>query len=357
MFDWFHFLTKAVENDVAVDHAFGRSMGIENIYIARPQKTEWINLFFNKYPYLFFIFLPFLFALVMVFNVSRFVVSIIHVCSSWQERKAISVKKFDFNFLGRDVLIGKHTIRSSDFFNFKKVSRHNGFLILVWLVLQSSFFAFYLLVKPRSLSHAYFLFDLLCYRNFFRSAQYVGPIRSVHHYDRWATLADDVFMDYSIFQHGLVYEIKLPWLYLNARKIYVYDQNQADLFSAFFSSSPSIFKLGFSFSLIPDKLPTTCNNLLLVGQPLFSARISSFYGWLIESNRWNIYYRPHPKVMDESMRGVPVVTKNFRFDIVVSHSSTLGSEYESVGVPVVWVSKILDRSDFFAALDSALDKS
>jgi hypothetical protein len=182
----------------------------------------------------------------------------------------------------------------------------------------------------------------------------VKTIWFANHYDRWCILIDRYPMtaDKRLIQHGMLYgDRQIPSRVKTVSTVYVFDAESAAAFRNCVISNPDVqfINTPYRLQLTPVERRSTDERLvLLVGNLLHAEDEDRLIQMCLELNSLvRILVKPHPRLEQSRYRRcvgerVDVIgPATFPdVDVVLSPESTLGSEYESTGVPVIWYTRI-----------------
>lgn len=191
-------------------------------------------------------------------------------------------------------------------------------------------------------------------------------ITTSEHHDRWAVLADSYCTEVAsvdscelvLAQHGQEYEstylkIKqltspdgLPYKMKNIRKLYVYSENQAEIFrnNIIDQSRLLLFEIQIEIQRVRLNLVEVDYagpSVLIVGHRVCEDLHIRIFQFLIERGSFNIYYKPHPtakaSAKTKSVGWFFISGHDFfpRVDYLISYPSTLVEEYRVEGIHAV----------------------
>ena len=191
-----------------------------------------------------------------------------------------------------------------------------------------------------------------------------------NHYDRWAFLIDALpgKAESHLVQHGMLYGDRLiPSRLRNISTIYVFDADSETVFRGlvqnpdvkFIQNNYSLSLTQFARRLQGEKLVLLVGNLLHVED---EERLINLCLELDPNVR--ILVKPHPRSDQQhyqKMQGkrVELVVGGKTFpdaDMVLSPESTLGKEYEAMGTPVIWYTRV-STEELQTQLTTAFDSS
>lgn len=173
----------------------------------------------------------------------------------------------------------------------------------------------------------------------------VDNIFFANHYDRWAVLFDKVFANRNItlIQHGLLSDqVSVSYKLSNINYIYIFDSYSKQLFSKFVDAEEVEFHY-LSSTISLDEVAVDRFTLLFIGQPHSAQKEVEIANRISMSNMdMHVMIKPHPLYGTSIYKGAIgadiLSNKDFfpRVDLALCYESTLGLEYESSGVKVLW---------------------
>lgn len=214
-------------------------------------------------------------------------------------------------------------------------------LILVFMLVWQ-------LERKTDILRAYIVYDLLLVaEGLEKTILSPDKLYFSNHYDRWATLFDQLFeSEYIILiQHGLLpKDLVLPYPLQNLREIYAMDQESEDIFLNLFNLNNVSFKrldIGLELVEVDHEF-----SILIIGQPHVEMREVMLVKSIIDRLPFcTIYIKPHPvfshgtylNQFKNSNNVIIIGNKTFfpKTDVALNYESTLGVEYEQSGVPVI----------------------
>lgn len=176
-----------------------------------------------------------------------------------------------------------------------------------------------------------------------------------NHYDRWATMFDQLFVNENVtlLQHGLLpRNLKLSYKLKHVNNIYVLNRSSQEVFKSLLEGlNPDFFQLESMITLTDIQ----CNKkaVLVIGQPHSIESEIKLIKKIVDE--FEVFVKPHPlydATEYEKLKGVRLIKqKDFypRVDVALCYESTLGVEYEASGVEVVWW-KGMEENAIFSAL-------
>lgn len=204
------------------------------------------------------------------------------------------------------------------------------------------------LERKTDILRAYMAYDLLLVaEGLDKTVSESKSIFFANHYDRWATLFDQVsaIPRKILVQHGLLPKnLFLPYPLQNLDEIYVINEESKHIFQTMFSLKDSVVfeKYKISLSLIPVEHEFS---ILVIGQPHSAGEEIELVRRILKCiPRSYIYIKPHPiygvelySFLEHEKNLLIINDKSFfpKVDVVLNYESTLGLEYEQNGVPVI----------------------
>ena len=197
-------------------------------------------------------------------------------------------------------------------------------------------------------------------------------VRMANHYDRWAVLIDRLSLNSErwLVQHGMLYGDRLiPTKLKHTARLVAFDDESV----AMFRDNVIAESAGTIFETRPHQLPLTeipsrdseQISLLLIGN-LLHAEDEDRIVKMVDSvdDRIRLFIKPHPRTdqgryLSMSTASVSVWQDKDLFprvDLVISPESTLGKEYESTGIPVLWYAR-MQHSELQAAVTDFVNKT
>ncbi len=179
----------------------------------------------------------------------------------------------------------------------------------------------------------------------------VSAILSTNHFDRFAVLIDSLPGPFKkiLYQHGLLDEgMDLPYKLQNIAELHYYDANSERIFRDKVMKSPDVqvFLSPPPFRVDPGSY--TPGSVLIIGQPHCSEKeVEMAKKMLSLSCVQKIIIKPHPKYPDNVYRTlsdskIELIKEGYpKVDLALSYMSTLGFEYESIAIPVLWHKSML----------------
>ncbi|APC97241.1 hypothetical protein [Francisella frigiditurris] len=205
---------------------------------------------------------------------------------------------------------------------------------------------FYILIKLRNktdIIQTYVAYEwFMTYISLSKIKKDVKNVYFANHYDRWATLFEQLFYDkeVNLIQHGILpNNLSLVYKFKNIDKIYCYNNKSEVLFKKLFNAENIIFER-VSLSINLSEIKSRRKTMLIIGQPHCIEREIEIVKKLY--NDFMIYIKPHPLYQDSAyykVKGCEIIKdKNYypKVDLALSYESTLGMEYEASGITVLW---------------------
>lgn len=162
-----------------------------------------------------------------------------------------------------------------------------------------------------------------------------------NHYDRWSTMFDFLFKENNLvlIQHGILPDnLTLTYKLKNLNTIYCFDEKSINIFLKLFECTRTNFK---TIHLKLNLTPVECDKktILIIGQPHSVGREIEIIELI--RNLCFVYVKPHPLYDNSRYKtdGVELILdKSFfpKVDMALTYESTLGLEYETSGVHVIW---------------------
>ncbi len=265
--------------------------------------------------------------------------------------RAYPLSKKIFN--SEDILyidINQNTILSeSNYLHIKSILGYLDYFKAFFFSVIGLFYVLIHLKDKSSLLQTYVAYDwFLIFIALNKIKPQVDEVIFANHYDRWATMFDQLFESKKIvlIQHGILSKsLRLKYKLKNLDVIYRFNQQSEDLFKTFFISDNIYFKT-LDTSIILQTINSAVKSILIIGQPHSIRQEIEIILDLIRNSDYDIYIKPHPlfaTIEYESIEGVNLIRdKTFfpKVDLALSYESTLGLEYENSGVKVLWYKKL-----------------
>ena len=244
------------------------------------------------------------------------------------------------------------TPSESNHVSVKNILNYSDYFKAYIFSIASVVYTFVHLKDKANLLQTYMAYDwFLTYIALDKIKQDIDEVIFANHYDRWATMFDQLFISKKIvlLQHGLLpKDLELSYKLQNIDVIYRFNIASEELFKKLFKCKEVEFeKLDSTISL--QEVDSNEKSILIIGQPQSMDREIDIIRTLKKGTSYEIYIKPHPlfaTIAYESIEGIHLIKdKNFfpRVDLALSYESTLGLEYESSGVKVLWY-KDLNKS-------------
>jgi hypothetical protein len=163
-----------------------------------------------------------------------------------------------------------------------------------------------------------------------------------NHYDRWTVLFDHIFSNKhnTLVQHGILpNDLDLPYKIKNINTIFILNEESKKSFKEIFDLKETKF-LNQNTILELIDIEKTKPTILIIGQPHSINREIELGKLLAE--KYQLLIKPHPLYDDSKYYSIENATlikdKDFypKTDVALCYESTLGLEYESSGVNVIW---------------------
>ncbi|WP_278800104.1 hypothetical protein [Marinobacter nauticus] len=365
----FQLFFKAIDNEIAIDADVLRRMqgGRMGFLPLRPFKTRALFEYGNRGKLAYRIFLVFFF---LSFPFLVFFQVLISLFGSSLRRKEFNCHSLLLNANGKSVSLFLGCSHEPDFFSvdFAKgecflgdncISVRRGATLLdVIGAGKDSYFAFMkFLCQGRSfgnLPQLYVTFDwFLSYRFLvgFRDSSCIKEIYFANHYDRWAVMFDCVFQRKKIvlMQHGKFPEqLELKGKLANIDEVVLLNPD-SKRHLGIFVENPELLKISFVMPKLDLSVVDSPSGMtvLIIGQPQ-SVEHEITLMKILSDNAPNlcVLLKPHPVHGVRIYKGVPssivLVESNCfpKTDLAICFESTLGTEYESMGIPVIWWGKM-----------------
>lgn len=332
-------------NEIAIDYFWRDRLGIPKGGVNyRPLKYS----FFNKSRVCFFLFCMFWPAILSALNFFYFCKAVLasHIGidelsgrSVWIESSLKSEQLRNFSKCADLKVVD---IRKSEYFSY--LSR----LERVKIFRDSIFFILFR-VKDVGVSDRLQFIDcyrLFCFFKFISNINFViDELHICNHYDRWAMACFEGFpKGVNVWQHGILDEsLDLPVKLKNIRCIHGFSLKEAGLWRNYLADvgvDIVVQETSFMLSLGVEKV-----DVLIISHPAYTADEVSLLMFLSSNEAGlSVAYKPHPaydysKVLAGiQAAGVEVVPASEypSAALAITKGSTLGHEYETAGVSVVW---------------------
>jgi hypothetical protein len=169
----------------------------------------------------------------------------------------------------------------------------------------------------------------------------------VNHYGRWTTIVDEIVdkRNNVWLMHGLLDDTYDPWLrQKNVRKVFTFGVR----FNAIIADKILEKDLKVDYCVMNTAIElnvldnTQTKSILFIGQPQSLEIDKELMEVLVDDKSLNIFVKPHPlndQNTYDTLTGIEIIKdKSYfpRVQLAISHSSTLGLEYEASGVNVIW---------------------
>lgn len=362
MFKAIFIFLNSIENEWASDKEMDfRIFGHDRMYVFRPLKVR-ARLESLRFKGFFYVFgsVVFLMILPFFFLFQFFKVIFFKVVRCEPNRRSIMNEDLVLDFNGRTSHLIKRfgsvkgnarTINNRmnlgsgsalQFANFLDCFRA---LILAFLAYS------FVLVKARSFGyalHAVFSFHWFLVYLSLRRVRFFSEQTRVYfsnHYDRWCCLIDEVFagQDLCLIQHGILPDnFIIPFPPKNIKKIFCFDEPSKIAFDRVFGGIDGASISFFSPKLHLQDIHLSAFSVLVIGQPHSAKKEIELVSKIrFSSSDINIFLKPHPVFgagIYAKVKDVLIRDKFFfpKVNLVVCEDSTLGFEYETLGVPVIW---------------------
>lgn len=210
-------------------------------------------------------------------------------------------------------------------------------------------------------------YRVFCFLSFVRMINdSVSCLHICNHYDRWAMACFEAFSNgVEVWQHGMLNcSLELPVKLKNICRINSLALSEIPLWRGYLLDSQVDFvvrKSDFSLSLFEKKF-----DVLIISHPAYVADEVKLADYLLGLEiGLSVAYKPHPAhdyskvLVGLKLSGVDVVSSGKFPDarVAITKGSTLGREYETVGVEVIWweeevfneLAEIIKSKLFFSA--------
>lgn len=370
MFSIYKVLTKAIQNEIAIDReVFNRlnPHGFSFIPIRPIISVPYLRKIpFRKTVYLY-INIIFLVGVLIIFAYQFFNILKLKLVKIKSDRHN-SINKYDSIVLVANSRIldlynevNKDSYNRSYFINFNQdhlddfdshIYQHINFIqICKCYIIALTFILIKIKMLFRiNLLQLYVCFDWLVKYEALKSITFSTSqdIYFSNHYDRWAVMFDSLLAKNNLIliQHGLLpNRLNLPYKLTNLKKIYTLNANSQHQFK-------NLFKLGNEsiFGQIETKLQLSDTpyqkSVLVIGQPHSAPYEVEIIKELLNINSIDrIWVKPHPlysKQVYKSLKSpkVQIIHDKAFFPnvtVALNYESTLGIEYENLGIPVIGV--------------------
>jgi hypothetical protein len=361
----FKLFFKAIDNETAIDADVLRRMkgGRMGFLPLRPFKTEALFKYGNRCKFYYRFFLVFFF---LSFPFLVFFQVLISLFGSSLRRKKVNCHSLLLNANGKSVSLFLGCSQKPDFIsvNFARgecflsdncisVKRGATLFDVVGAGLDSYFAFMKFLFQGRSfwnLPQLYVTFDwFLSYRFLvgLRDSSSIEEIYFSNHYDRWAIMFDCIFQRKKIvlMQHGNFPEqLELKGKLANIDEVVLLDPDSKRHLGVFVEN-PESLKLTFVMPKLDLSIVDSSSGMtvLIIGQPQSVEREIRLMEILSDNfPNLGVFLKPHPvhggRIYNRVPSSIVVVESNCfpRTDLAICFESTLGVEYESMGIPVIW---------------------
>ena len=331
-------------NEIAIDDFWRRRLGLtkEKRLNFRPLKYKRLN----ESSFLYWVFLftwPFL---LIGFSLFLFLRSLCRpVCSIdalsgktvWLESSSKSV-----HIRGGLTLPGFYVVdlRSYDFYEFiSRAAKVKIFLTSIWQIIC-------LRGRVSTSDKIQFIdiYQLTCFAFFIgRLCEKAEGLHICNHYDRWAVACFESFVGgVTVWQHGTLNEnLVLPVKLRNVSCIHALNDNEAKIWRGYLDASTVVIDVRKPYFKINSEI-ASCD-LLVISHPAYmDDELKLMLSVLDESQLTSVSYKPHPLyeysniLADLKNNAVRILCADeFPYaKLAITKGSTLGLEYESVGVEV-----------------------
>ncbi len=170
----------------------------------------------------------------------------------------------------------------------------------------------------------------------------INTVYFSNHYDRWSVMYDNLFKKniLILMQHGILpSKLLLTYKLKNINYIYIFNQQSHNIFNTLFNNS-NVHYIQMDYQIQLTDTSTSQFSILIIGQPQSIEKEIEIIKSI--NDKYYIYIKPHPLFSNSEYKDINntflIEKKDFfpKVNLALSYESTLGYEYMSAGIDVLW---------------------